>query len=107
MPVWVGVTASDDGDSPRSGVGFLILKQTSESMGAKGVSTSLGSVSLCWCRCWNGKRRNIWKGCCLLTGLMLFGFSHARMELRCVIAVIRHGDRTPKQKMKMEVKHSR
>ena len=24
---------------------------------------------------------------------------------RCVVAVIRHGDRTPKQKMKMEVRH--
>uniref|UniRef100_A0A8C4W2M7 Inositol hexakisphosphate and diphosphoinositol-pentakisphosphate kinase n=1 Tax=Gopherus evgoodei TaxID=1825980 RepID=A0A8C4W2M7_9SAUR len=33
--------------------------------------------------------------------------SGTMMELRCVIAVIRHGDRTPKQKMKMEVKHSR
>ncbi|XP_070205437.1 inositol hexakisphosphate and diphosphoinositol-pentakisphosphate kinase 2-like isoform X3 [Littorina saxatilis] len=27
------------------------------------------------------------------------------MELRCVVALVRHGDRTPKQKMKMEVKH--
>ncbi|KAE8618048.1 hypothetical protein XENTR_v10009257 [Xenopus tropicalis] len=33
--------------------------------------------------------------------------SGTMMELRCVIAVIRHGDRTPKQKMKMEVRHSR
>ncbi|XP_050165685.1 inositol hexakisphosphate and diphosphoinositol-pentakisphosphate kinase 1 isoform X1 [Myiozetetes cayanensis] len=33
--------------------------------------------------------------------------SGTMMELRCVIAVIRHGDRTPKQKMKMEVKHTR
>ncbi|XP_023564143.1 inositol hexakisphosphate and diphosphoinositol-pentakisphosphate kinase 2 isoform X4 [Octodon degus] len=33
--------------------------------------------------------------------------SGTMMELRCVIAVIRHGDRTPKQKMKMEVRHQR
>ncbi|XP_009667032.1 inositol hexakisphosphate and diphosphoinositol-pentakisphosphate kinase 2 isoform X4 [Struthio camelus] len=33
--------------------------------------------------------------------------SGTMMELRCVIAVIRHGDRTPKQKMKMEVKHQK
>ncbi|XP_063781961.1 inositol hexakisphosphate and diphosphoinositol-pentakisphosphate kinase 1 isoform X4 [Pseudophryne corroboree] len=33
--------------------------------------------------------------------------SGTMMELRCVIAIIRHGDRTPKQKMKMEVRHSR
>uniref|UniRef100_A0A2K5IK58 Inositol hexakisphosphate and diphosphoinositol-pentakisphosphate kinase 1 n=1 Tax=Colobus angolensis palliatus TaxID=336983 RepID=A0A2K5IK58_COLAP len=33
--------------------------------------------------------------------------SGTMMELRCVIAIICHGDRTPKQKMKMEVKHPR
>uniref|UniRef100_A0A673ZA01 Inositol hexakisphosphate and diphosphoinositol-pentakisphosphate kinase n=1 Tax=Salmo trutta TaxID=8032 RepID=A0A673ZA01_SALTR len=31
--------------------------------------------------------------------------SGTMMELRCVIAIIRHGDRTPKQKMKMEVRN--
>jgi len=29
------------------------------------------------------------------------------MELRCVLAVVRHGDRTPKQKMKMVVNQAR
>ena len=29
------------------------------------------------------------------------------MELRCVLAVVRHGDRTPKQKMKMVVNQVR
>ncbi|XP_030648209.1 inositol hexakisphosphate and diphosphoinositol-pentakisphosphate kinase 1 [Chanos chanos] len=32
--------------------------------------------------------------------------SGTMMELRCVIAIIRHGDRTPKQKMKMEVRNA-
>lgn len=31
--------------------------------------------------------------------------SGTSMELRCVIAIIRHGDRTPKQKMKMVLTH--
>lgn len=29
------------------------------------------------------------------------------LELRCVMAIIRHGDRTPKQKMKMEVRNEK
>lgn len=37
--------------------------------------------------------------------MMLIILTLFRMELRCVIAVIRHGDRTPKQKMKMEVRN--
>ena len=30
-----------------------------------------------------------------------------RDQLRCVIGIIRHGDRTPKQKMKMIVSHKK
>jgi len=35
------------------------------------------------------------------------GYCLPRMELRCVVAIIRHGDRTPKQKMKMVVTHEK
>ncbi len=34
-------------------------------------------------------------------------FLSSSLELRCVVGVIRHGDRTPKQKMKMIVTHLR
>lgn len=40
---------------------------------------------------------------CVIDACLVF----ERMELRCVLAVIRHGDRTPKQKMKMEVRHKK
>ncbi|KAL5257711.1 hypothetical protein ACHWQZ_G012583 [Mnemiopsis leidyi] len=33
--------------------------------------------------------------------------SNPRLELRCVLAIVRHGDRTPKQKMKMIAKEQR
>ena len=35
-----------------------------------------------------------------------YGEEGAAEELRAVLAVIRHGDRTPKQKMKMKVRHA-
>ena len=37
--------------------------------------------------------------------MMVQGVGGTMMELRCVIAIVRHGDRTPKQKMKMVVTH--
>ena len=44
-------------------------------------------------------------GAVLWFRIQIFPLSGKMMELRCVVAVIRHGDRTPKQKMKLEVKH--
>jgi hypothetical protein len=40
------------------------------------------------------------QGCCALPRATA---RRPEGELRCVLAVIRHGDRTPKQKMKMKV----
>jgi len=37
----------------------------------------------------------------------IIGFLSLRLELRCVMAIVRHADRTPKQKMKMVVTHER
>ncbi len=42
--------------------------------------------------------------CVCWLDLLVYYLPH-RLELRCVIGIIRHGDRTPKQKMKMLVKH--
>ena len=33
------------------------------------------------------------------------GLAPSRRELRCVIAVVRHGDRTPKRKLKVKTTH--
>ena len=35
--------------------------------------------------------------------LILFSQIGSNEELRCVLAIIRHGDRTPKQKIKVKV----
>lgn len=45
----------------------------------------------------------IYPRCSLSLGAAASAASRPEGELRCVLAVIRHGDRTPKQKMKMKV----
>jgi hypothetical protein len=52
-----------------------------------------------------GRSSNIGGSSNVSRALSTFLLIFARMELRSVIAVIRHGDRTPKQKMKMAVLH--
>ncbi|CAM6083123.1 unnamed protein product [Calypogeia fissa] len=55
---------------------------------------------------WGGHDYNFEHGLSRQNSIVSGTFGQAE-ELRCVIAVIRHGDRTPKQKVKLKVTHDR